>query len=437
MDEFKPFLKNAADIFSVENASPDFENSIFVIDTNILLAPYRASNEAFEEVTKIYSKLNQKSQLFIPAQVAREFAKNRPAVLTSLHKQIINASGASLSAKLKIAPILDTDEDFIEAKRLFDEAKDFLNKHRQKMELVASKVASWSLDDPVLQQYRKIFSAKNIIECNLNNDVIDAAKVKRFKSKTPPGYKDLSKDDGGIGDLIIWSTIIQIGKEQQRDIIFITAETKEDWYHLVDGHHIFPRYELIEEYKQATKGHRLGIANLSTLLKERGADEKAVLEFEDNQADLSNSQDARFPATDIQLNQPTVAAEFRFRRRLSSASSKFPFDLSYVYGDIDFLINVSGSTIAVCVFNASEISSVKILNTLIYKSSKFAKSYNELVFVIYGAQHEIGLLPSLMEAFQLQNFLFSYIIVVESGDFEHVMANNCNHPIMQEIYSLF
>lgn len=434
MEEFTPFANNAVDIFRNESTTPKFETAIFIIDTNILLAPYRASNEAFEEVIEIYTKLNNQGKLFIPAQVAREFAKNRPGVLATLHKSILNASGQSLSEKTKIAPILDADEDFEEAKRLLKESKKLLQKHKEKMELVASKVASWSLDDPVLQQYRKIFDDKNIIECRIGNEKIQDTKSKRYKSKTPPGFKDSGKDDGGIGDLIIWATILQIGQDQKKDIIFITADTKEDWFHLADGDPIFPRYELVEEYKHSTNGGKFGISNLSNLLKIMGANDKTVQEFE---VSSSEAADLSFQATPMLALHPLLSAEHRVHRRLAVASGNILFDFGQGDGEIDFLVYVSGSIIAICAMDAAVFSSVSSLEEYAHEIAEAGTKYDELVFVFSGGMNNIKQILNKIKGLKSSKPLFSCILMVTSDEVDSVVVNNCSHPIMHDIFSLF
>ncbi|MET0945051.1 MAG: PIN-like domain-containing protein, partial [Flavobacterium sp.] len=95
MDKDQIFLHQAiypkaSDIFNVDIKPIEeiIDNCIFVIDTNVLLLPYTTTSSGFEEIKKAFSKLISKNQLLIPAQVAREFAKNRPEKIKTLFQQL-------------------------------------------------------------------------------------------------------------------------------------------------------------------------------------------------------------------------------------------------------------------------------------------------------------------------------------------------------------
>lgn len=84
MDKEQIFLHHtiypdASDIFNVhiEPIEKIVDNCIFVIDTNVLLLPYTTSSSGFDEIKNAYSKIIDKKQLLIPAQVAREICQNQ------------------------------------------------------------------------------------------------------------------------------------------------------------------------------------------------------------------------------------------------------------------------------------------------------------------------------------------------------------------------
>jgi PIN like domain len=51
-------------------------------------------------------------------------------------------------------------------------------------------------------------------------------KSRRYKNKVPPGYKDASKDDGGIGDFLIWKTLLLLGEREKKDMAVCNREAK-------------------------------------------------------------------------------------------------------------------------------------------------------------------------------------------------------------------
>lgn len=74
----------------------------------------------------------------------------------------------------------------------------------------------------------------------------------------PPGYKDDDKknkhggDNNKHGDYIIWRQIIDYAKEEEKNIIFITHDQKEDWWNIVHGKTVGPRIEIRKEFSEKT-----------------------------------------------------------------------------------------------------------------------------------------------------------------------------------------
>lgn len=67
----------------------------------------------------------------------------------------------------------------------------------------------------------------------------------------PPGFKDSGKDGTDkYGDLVIWLQMIDKAKADGKSIVFVTADTKEDWWWKSHGHTLGPRRELVEEIRR-------------------------------------------------------------------------------------------------------------------------------------------------------------------------------------------
>jgi len=74
----------------------------------------------------------------------------------------------------------------------------------------------------------------------------------------PPGFMDTNKDKKGgflYGDLIIWKEIIAFAHKNKKDILFVTNDTKKDWF---ENDLFHPK--LIEEFKKETKQNIIGIS---------------------------------------------------------------------------------------------------------------------------------------------------------------------------------
>ncbi len=59
--------------------------------------------------------------------------------------------------------------------------------------------------------------------------------------------------------------------------MFVTGEEKPDWWHRSSDGPLYPRYELLEEFRRASKGKTFHIMNFAELLEQSGA-EKVVVE---------------------------------------------------------------------------------------------------------------------------------------------------------------
>lgn len=82
----------------------------------------------------------------------------------------------------------------------------------------------------------------------------------RFRLKYPPGYMDEKEKDKSdvtktnkFGDLVLWKEILKKAKDDQRPILFITSDVKEDWWELdsqgkITNMHTF----LVEEFTSET-----------------------------------------------------------------------------------------------------------------------------------------------------------------------------------------
>ena len=129
------------------------------------------------------------------------------------------------------------------------------------------RIRSWEWNDPVNTAYREVFTADTIVEPQFKREEILAELLKRQKLLIPPGYKDSAKEDLGIGDFLIWKTILEIGTKKKKDIIFVSGDEKADWQHRTGGVGFLPRYELVDEFRRASSGSSFYIIPLSHLLE--------------------------------------------------------------------------------------------------------------------------------------------------------------------------
>ncbi len=58
-----------------------------------------------------------------------------------------------------------------------------------------------------------------------------------------------------FGDLVIWKELIKYSKDNEKNILFVSNDRKEDWCQKVNGIDLGPRKELLKEFKKETKNH--------------------------------------------------------------------------------------------------------------------------------------------------------------------------------------
>ena len=130
--------------------------------------------------------------------------------------------------------------------------------------------------DPVVQMYMKVFSPDVIVEHNLSDEALAKDLERRNKFKIPPGYKDTSKEENSEGDLAIWHTLLEIGRSQKNDMVFVSEDRKPDWWNRSAGAALIPKYELIHEFQNSTDGKSLHLLIFSEFLKVFGVSQDVI-----------------------------------------------------------------------------------------------------------------------------------------------------------------
>lgn len=279
-------------IFSYETIFPDakglfygdycgladcFEKAFFVLDTNVLLMPYSLGNQSIAEIKKVYEKLIHEKRFFVPERVAREFAMNRAGKIAEIHSSIQKKKTGKTKHQFNY-PIINELVERSNVENALENFKQAETEYFQAIDRLLDKIQSWEWADPVSELYSSLFNDSILSSHKLTNEALEVEFNQRFKIKQPPGYKDTSKDDGGIGDLAIWLSILELGRTHEKHAILVSEDGKPDWFQKSNGSAFLPRYELIDEYRRASKGKTLHIVKLSKLLELFKASKTAIVE---------------------------------------------------------------------------------------------------------------------------------------------------------------
>lgn len=230
----------------------------FIFDANSLLNLYRYSAQTSSDFLHILNKI--KEQIFIPHQVGLEFHANRHIVIdyiNSSYEVLIEEAKKSINSSFNQTIKNYHKHPVIQTKKLQKIKDNFLiDFNNELLEQKKSHVDFFEKDD-FLDQLTTLFDGKVGQEFSFDElqEIFKEGAI-RYEKKIPPGYKDIDKKNKGnsniYGDLIIWKQLINYGIQNQKPIIFITDDRKEDWWQIEQGKTIRPRQELISEFYKKT-----------------------------------------------------------------------------------------------------------------------------------------------------------------------------------------
>ena len=316
---------STADVFS-SNELPSIRDGdvIVVLDTNTLLLPYSIKPDDLGALETVYRALADADRLCIPARVAREFIKNRDRLLADLLKALNDQKSRIQLPHERLSPLLEGVPGYQE---LIDSRKtlaDVRSSYNQKLDTVIERLRSWRGDDPVTVLYQAVFSKGNIVELDAPRKELIAEWSRRRRDNIPPGYKDSAKEDTGIGDFLIWKTILQIGSQRKRGIAFVTGDEKADWFVRSGGEGIYPRPELVSEFRRSAGNVGLTLISLSNFLAEMKAGREFVDEVRSAEAETSRERDTSDEETAVSFKPSSLRRVLREvfpGRRRSPAST--------------------------------------------------------------------------------------------------------------------
>jgi predicted nucleic acid-binding protein len=305
------FKRSADEIYNV------WQTANFVFDANVLLNLYRYSSDTRKDFLNLFDKV--KAQIWLPEQVAYEFLNNRSGVISEQSK----AYEAAIKSVDELSKSFSEEgaHPFIshEVRIAYDIAAEAI-----KIEMENNKLAQEKLltEDTIRDKIADLFEGK--VGAAYSADEMSVAfedGKKRFAQKTPPGYKDENKfkepkndaeKRSNFGDWILWKQLMDFAKVNEKPVIFVTNDTKEDWWLEQSGKTLGPRPELIAEFFGETGQHiliykperflDLGEQNLHAKI-----DAKSI-------AEVSSERDAREQNRKERLrNQKLISQERKLR----------------------------------------------------------------------------------------------------------------------------
>lgn len=316
-----------------------WDTAIFVPDANVLLHCLRHTTVVRDELLRLFGALGD--ALWIPYQVGLEFQRNRLDVefgaLDTYDALIKDQEGNIDKARerlrqLRAHPTIDVQKEVAALDM-------FLSDFKGRMEAARATHPSAEIDG-VLEELTKLL--ENRVGEKWPSDKLVTLKKEgedRYAKKIPPGYKDQKKDAGEydkFGDLLIWKDMIAKAKADQRPVIFISDDAKEDWWWIHRGRKMGPRPELIEEFRSEA-GQDFHIYEFSQFLR------FAAERFPDIKPNVAKVEESILADEEARRRQDDAAAALEHdatlraledeRDQIVSALSGTPGGIATVSGD--------------------------------------------------------------------------------------------------------
>jgi hypothetical protein len=235
-----------------------WDAGIFTFDANVLLHLYRYSNKTVNELLDILKHLKEK--LWLSNQAGYEYLSNRVSVI---HKQrgaydeiknILNKKLEEISGELNLYKKHST----IEVDNVKESIKKSFEKIREQIDDLSKSHPTYEPIDNIKEQLTSLFESKTgqAFSKERLNEIFKEAQT-RYDNDIPPGFRDKgSKKDAPkqslYGDVILWKQIIEKAKSDNKPVILITDDLKEDWWDKFKGETQGPRKELLREFWDET-----------------------------------------------------------------------------------------------------------------------------------------------------------------------------------------
>jgi rRNA-processing protein FCF1 len=394
----------------------DIKSDCFVVlDTNALLVPYTTSKESLEQIRQTCKTLAAENRLIIPGQVAREFAKNRAKKIGELYQQLSAKRDSAPAIQKGMYPLLESVEEYKKSLHLEDEINKLLREYREAVSKVLDHIQEWAWDDPVSLLYGELFTSSEVMDISINEEEMKKEHTRRKLNNIPPGYKD-----SGIGDLLIWFTILEIGKRHKKSLIFVSGDEKTDWYHISNKKPLYPRYELVDEYRRNSDGQSFHIIQFSRFLDLYGASESVVQEVRKEEIQIALEPTQPRIKQIIHEAHAAESAVFRWLEFL------FPHRVSYTgqSSRVDCIVSYPDGTsmgVEVKYFrNINMHGKLRLANTIsqLRRAIEDAQHTNMLLVLVAANVSILNYLNSCIDELDANDISFTIGILNEAGEFE-------------------
>lgn len=233
-----------------------WQNAIFVLDANVLLSLYRLPQQGREDLFKALEAIG--GRLWMPYHAALEYQRNRLNVIAD-QKSVLSAIRDHIDKTFEAFRSGLGSHKIIQAEEVLNPVAKALDEYKAKLDVLQKKQTDVHEADDIRDRVDALLGNK--IGKTPTQEEIDAINLEgdtRFSAGIPPGFKDAKKEGAffgqGVryqekfGDLYVWKqTLAQVREKSIASVIFVTNDTKVDWWLEVRGKTIGPLPELHAE----------------------------------------------------------------------------------------------------------------------------------------------------------------------------------------------
>ncbi|MEU7160283.1 PIN-like domain-containing protein [Streptomyces chrestomyceticus] len=349
-------------------------------DANVLLNLYRYTEQARADLLDALGALGDR--LWIPHQALVEFWRNRESTISdarstsakAAQEMTVHAQQAVQALRTWANRVALSDE---EIERLRDRLNGTFDEVRQKITEVGEgewqHISHDTSADPVITRLEQVLARRvgRPFTTEETPELIALGR-QRVGDRVPPGYMDAKKDgDGAVGDFFVWEQLLREASRRRCDVLFVTADAKEDWWRKERGNNRGPRPELTTELRSRC-GSRLFLLSPKQFLEVAAPVLRLSLQ-DGSVEDIERVE--RIEAEDTHGGWTAAALEELFR------------GLSYEgYGDRVAVIRHAAEM-------DGHVEAAAVYDICAYDDDRSLRGFTKPVKRISGNLHERGLIP--------------------------------------------
>jgi hypothetical protein len=233
-----------------------FSSGLIVLDANVLLNLYRYHPETRQSLLDVFDQLGDR--LWVPNHAMAEFWANRESVLEESRDVTGTIEDLNRLGEQYLSRVRQWANRAGLRRPMTDKVTDII---KPAFGAIITTVKSMNIDktnriavdtekDSVINQLKPILDGRvgNPLSTERKRVVVNDEAQQRFADKRPPGYMDAKKRNANdAGDLLVWVETLEEAARLKADVLFITGDTKEDWWRQERGEAKGPHPQLVEE----------------------------------------------------------------------------------------------------------------------------------------------------------------------------------------------